>query len=311
MTRAWLGLLGLVAWAGPLWGEPLDRQAIPASARWVVHFDVDAARDAPAVGSLLAGAVQSDAARKNIDRMAQTVGIDPTKDLHGLTFAGREFRPPDGVVTVHAKLDAERLVGLARSRPEYRLEEHRDRSVHLWTENSGKPDRYEAAGCIVGPSLVVFGRDRRQVCEALDVLDGQAQGAAGQGSPLAAEPPPGTVLSVRAIDPDQADIPFVSPLIRKSRFLAIDVGEREGTAFLRARLEVRSDEAAAQVRDVLQGLVAMSQLEMAEHPKAVEQLKRIRVTLDGQTVRVEWDVPSADLAALAVDLKSKPKPARP
>jgi len=138
------------------------------------------------------------------------------------------------------------------------------------------------------------------------VMDGAAPSVAGQNWPWAGPAPAGTVLTVRAVGLAEAKVPFMSPLVRKSEFLGVDFGERDGQVSLRARLDVQTAETAGQVRKVVEGLLAMGLLEVGDNAAAVGVLRRVQIAGEGRTVSVDWQVPAPELLGLLASLHAPP-----
>ena len=91
-------LLGLSATAT---AGPLDLKQVSAEAKWIVHFDVDAMRESTLVQRVYDKCVdQWPAAEQRLREatdLVEHLGLDLTRDLHGLTAYGTKVGDLDGV----------------------------------------------------------------------------------------------------------------------------------------------------------------------------------------------------------------------
>lgn len=292
-TWAIVVVLGAVAQA-----EPLITKQVAADAKWLVHADVDAMKDAAVprtVGTILLGLP---GAAENLKKFSYAIGMDPAEHLHNVTIYGWRYAEDRGVVVVQAEVNQPRLTAFLKTRPGYRAESYGDHTLMAWTENQGRKNEHATTGCFQRPNVMVFGRDPEEVRKALDVLDGSSPGLAEGGSLLAGQAPDGTMLEARALDLGDAKLPFKSPLVRKSKFLSVALGEHQSEAFAVARVVTESAEVANQVRAVLEGLLAMAELQFDSDPQMTKLVQAVIVSTNDETVTVECRGPADDAARL-------------
>ena len=80
-------VLGLAAAAN---AAPLDPKQVPAEAKWLMHVDVDAMRQATVVQKAWKkGLEMHKEAQQHLDKLKTAIGMDICKDLHGVTAYGR------------------------------------------------------------------------------------------------------------------------------------------------------------------------------------------------------------------------------
>ena len=76
------------------------------NAQWVVHVDVDALHASTLAEKARKKVLEMHVdAQSHMDRLREKIGMDPGKDLHGLTAYGKEHGKPAGVLIVQAKFD--------------------------------------------------------------------------------------------------------------------------------------------------------------------------------------------------------------
>ena len=78
-----------------------------------VVVDFDAMRESIVVQKMM----KQGKHRARMAFVTRMLGINPKEDLHGMTFYGREICKHTGVMLLHASLDRDRLIGMAKKLP--------------------------------------------------------------------------------------------------------------------------------------------------------------------------------------------------
>jgi hypothetical protein len=268
--------------------DPLDGNQVAADARWVVHIDLDAVKTATLAEKAQKRWLSNESVRQQLAAVKMLTGVDPAKDLHGVTFYGTRLAQDTGVVIVHANFDANRLLGIVRGKPGYDATNYDSHALHAWTERKDTPGEHRVTGCILGPELLIVGRDAAEVRAALDVLGGKSAVLAASDSPLAGEVPEGAVVVASVTGLTEAQVPFKSPIINQSELFWVALGERDGEVFGQLKFVAKSDEVAKQIEDIARGLRAMALLQHGSDDEAKRIIERLTVTMSQRTVQVEW-----------------------
>ena len=278
-------VLGLAA---VVQAEPLNLKQVPADAKWVAHMDVDAIRASTVAQKAYKQCHDKcEDADEKLAKLREKLGMDPTTDLHGITFYGTQIKKEKGVVIVQAEVDQKHLVAKAKKAPDYSSSKHKSYKLHTWTHRKGKEHEHSVTGCFHKPTVIVFGRTADEVTAALDVLDGKSPALAGSDSQLAAEIPAGTVLLARAVGLADADLPSKSPLAKECESLCLAIGEHDGEVFAKGKLVTKSEDVAKQLKEVAEGFRALGALKHAGDADAVKILDSFKVTVDGKAVAIE------------------------
>lgn len=285
-------LLAAVA-ALPVGAAPVDLASVPADAVWMMHLDMDAARESTVVTRMYDRAKAMHPQLEAMMAMAVGMtGMDPRKDLHDVTVYGRDTDKRNAVMVVRAKANREFLEKMVEKARDHRTMEHGDRTLHSWTHGGrkGKGKGETVVGVFQADDRMVFARSSDAVKEGLDVLDG-AKPAYGEG-PLAGRVKPGSILVARAaaVDPDTK-----CPVLRQGRGFRVAAGEAEGRSFYRAKLEMKSAEAAGQAEDVVDGLAAMIRLRWGDDADAMKLLSGLQTEVGGETCTISWDAAADDV----------------
>ena len=127
---------------------------------------------------------------------------------------------------------------------------------------------------------------------ALDVLARESPGITGRDSLLAGRTLPGSILIVRAaaVDPKT---PFA--VLKQTDLFRIALGENNGQSFYRARLNMKSTEAVAQVKTIAEGFRVS--LNKGIDPEALKLIDGLKVAGEGKTLNVTWNAKADDVWA--------------
>jgi hypothetical protein len=303
-------ILPLLILVATLRAEPLDRRQVPADAKWLIHLDADAGRDSK-VGQtmldLLRAIPQSQMA---LEKAQACFGMDLTSDVSSYTAYGKNFVPDGGVLIVRGKLNRAKLLALLQTIPTLKTVNVHQHDVFIWTEtdpqNAARPG-HESAAVLFDDHTVVLAHDLQLIGDALDMLDGKGKSLDGAASPLAALPPDGTVIEAGATGLSGVpELPDHSPVVRQCDSGMLYMGERAGEAFLHGSIATSSQEVAHQLQALLVGLQAAAQFNAIKNADQLRLLLPLKVSTEGQTVRVDWQFSSQDVSSIiASQLKAQ------
>lgn len=287
-----LALLLAGALARPVSAEPANLAAVPADAVWMMHLDMDAARESTVVRRLHDRALAMHPQLEAMITMAKAMtGMEPRKDLHDATVYGLDTDKRNGVMVVHAKANRPLLEKMVEKARDHRTMEHEGRTLHSWTHRGRKGDKGETVvGAFHADDRMVFARSADAVKMALDVLDGRKP--AYREGPLAGGIKPGSILVARAgaVDPQTK-----CPVLRQGRGFRVAAGEHDGKSFYRAKLDMKSAEAAGLAEDVVDGLEAVVRLRWADDAEAMKLVSGLRAETSGDTCTISWDAAADDV----------------
>lgn len=276
----------------PAAATPASLAAVPADALWMMHLDMDAARESTVVRRMYDRAMAMHPQAETMIAMAiGMTGMDPRKDLHDVTVYGRDTDKRNAVMVVRAKANRALLEKMVEKARDHQTMEHGGRTLHSWTQRGRRGDKGETiVGAFQADDRMVFARSADAVKAALDVLDG-SKPAYGAG-PLAGGVKPGSILVARAaaVDPDTK-----CPVLRQGRGYRVAAGETEGRSFYRAKLDMKSAEAAGLAEDVVDGFEAVVKLRWEGDGDAMGLLRGLRTDTSGDTCMISWDAAADDV----------------
>jgi hypothetical protein len=283
----------VLAWAAVAPAAPLDLDRVAAKAMWVMHLDMDAARESTVLERAWERAVKMHPQAEQMLKMgAGMMGMDPRKDLRDVTMYGLDTDKKNGAMVVRAKVNREMLERMVEKAPDHETMEHRSHVLHAWTHKGWKGHKGQrVVGAFQRDDVMVFARTPEMVKAALDVLDGDAASAPDDG-PLGGRVRPGSILVARAaaIDPDTK-----CPVLRQGRSFRVAMGENGGTSFYRARLDMKTDADADRAEDVVEGMEALARLRWADDAAAMKVLDGLTTKTDGATCMISWDAPADEV----------------
>lgn len=302
-TRLAAAVVLLAAAASVATAEPLDAGRVPAKAVWMMHLDMDAARESTVVKRMYERAMKKHPQLETMLGMGtKMMGMDPRKDLHDVTVYGLDTDKKNAVMVVHADANREFLEKMVEKARDHQSMKHRDYTLHQWTHKGWKGHAGEAVvGAFFKDDVMVFARSASQVEMALDVLAGKAE-SIGDDSPLAGRVRPGSILVGRAvaIDPDTK-----CPVLKQGRGYRVAMGENDGMSFYRARLEMDSEEAARQAEAVTEGFVALGKLRFGDEAQVMKLIDGIETTTSGSTSSIAWDAKADDVWTVVEKMAEK------
>ena len=283
--------------------EPLDLGRVPAKAVWMMHADMDAARESTVVKRMVERAMKKHPQLETMLGMgSKMMGMDPRKDLHDVTVYGLDTDKKNAVMVVHADANREFLEKMVEKARDHETTKHRDYTLHQWTHKGWKGRAGETVvGAFFKDDVMVFARSADRVEMAIDVLDSKVESVDGD-NPLAGRTRPGSILVGRAvaIDPDTK-----CPVLKQGRGYRVAMGESEGVSFYRARLEMESDEAARQAEAVTEGLVALGKLRFGDEPQVMKLIDGVETMTSGSTSSIAWNAAADDVWSVAEKMAEK------
>lgn len=296
-TFAALALFAAVGQAAPF-----DSKNVAADAKWVVHVDVDAVHDSLVVKKAFETCplLKNDSG-KHFDKIIEKFGVDLRKDLHGMTLYGRDTDKTHGVAIVFAKVNQKLLLDKAAHATDHKATKHGEIDIHSWTQKCG-PKPHTAAGAFYKPDVLVFAASVEGVAAAIDVLDGKSHGITDPKSPLGGHVYSGSIFLARAI----AIRPETRcPVLKQAASFRVALGEHDGKSFYRAKLVMKSPEAAAQLKAINDGFQAMGSLKFSGDADVMKLIDGLQAKVEGSTVRIRWDASADDVWTVAEKLAKK------
>ncbi len=275
--------LGFVAAAR---AEPLNLAQVSGDAKWVGHLDVDALRASTVVNKAWKKGLEiRKDAQARLDKLREKIGMDITKDVHGVTAYGKEPGKETGVLIVHAKLDQKFLLDKAEKAPDHKVEKFGAYDLHSWTAKHHGKTR-TVWGAFYKSDRLVFASGMDELKDALQVLEGKSPGAGD--SPLHGDVKPGTTLLFRATGLRKFDLSKKCPFAKYVEAFRFSMGENDGKSFFSAKVVAKNEEAAEDLGEVVEGFKALADLHVGDDAKAKKLVDALHVTTHGKALSIHW-----------------------
>ncbi len=323
MKRILAGLMVMTVASVAAMGGGLKTEQVAGDAVWVAHLDAVALLKSGIAKFVLAEAERKEGFLNGIATMRQELGFDPLRDVRGVTLYGKVHGDESGVVVFDATTDREKLLGIVAQRAPYKQSQYGDYTLHQWTdpaktvrdkragEQVVRPAR-ERFGCFHDPNTILVATSMDLLKDAIDVLDGEARSLAEtEALPTLPKPAPGVFLTLAAEDikppapkPGQRPRPHAA-VLRNITDLSLQLGEVEEAMFLHLTALAGTPKQAMRVRQVVQGLVAVWQIMLAEREDLPVLGETVQVNGEGGTVTIDAAVPTVSLIEMIQTIAAK------
>lgn len=238
-------LLFLLALAAPLFAGEMVPSQIPASAKWLLHADLDAMRGSE-TGKHVFARIEDDHGAQ-LRAFKRMFSVHPLVDLRGVTLYG-DGKPEHAVALIDGVFDRAHMEDVVKAADQYQESAHAGFTVHTWKDKGSKQH-----AAFASDSLLVFSRQQELLESALDVLKANAPAAADPffttqgGKPLVA-------ASARL---SEIDMPAdAARLVKMARTLRLAANEHDGRFVLRVGADTGDSADAARLRRMLDGVIA-------------------------------------------------------
>jgi len=305
MTLVLFGVFLMLS--GCLLATPLNREHIPAEAKWVVHLDVERFTESRMWG-LLRQEI-SEETQEEIDECTNSLGSDPTKDIYGITLYGTDSEEENAVVMIYGKFDKEKLLGLIVQNEAYAESEYNDRKLYHWVDEE---DGKERVGMFGTEGHIVISQNEETVKAMIDLLDGDGDSLADrEDAPLAelVKTPEDAFIVMAAyglaeLNKDNQE----NAILQNSKMMAVVAGENTGDMYLHINLTAETKDGAKQIEKMLDGIEASVALKLAEKPEIMSLLEAINLECSGNQLFLRVKYPSAKLFEIIKEvIESKKK----
>lgn len=286
-----VGLIGFVVEAN---AAPLDLKHVAADATWLAHVDIDAMRKSIVVQKAMEK--HNHAGRKEF--VKKMLGMNPDKDLHGMTFYGKEIGKHKGVMILHARMNRDRIMGMARTFTKLTVTDYREHKLHSWTHKSRHSSKtHNVAAVFYGEEAVVLASRVDELKQAVDVLEGKSP-SLKPDSPLGGNIPAGTTMLMRVEGVSDADLPDKCKLAKQTKSFRFVTGEHDGESFYRSRAVMTNEEVVGQLKEIVEGLRALGQIHVGNNETGQKLVDGLRIKTEGTKLTVLWSAPAEDVWAI-------------
>lgn len=299
--------------AGSAFGGPLKKADVPAEAAWLAHVDLEALR-AGDLGRYILQRMNEGREKDQFAALAALLNFDIRTDLTSLTLMGGSARQEESGVVVRGRIDTERLAVYIRADPTHEEIGYRGQTVHSTIDRKKRDPQEDAAPadgkrsfmCSPQPGMVIFAGSVKAMQKMLDHL---ADGGTPNEDLVRAAPAAdsGVILwgaaDLKRSEGRQPKSKLLQQVSQGGLMLTEKGGRLEGSM----RLSCADTNTAAQVQQMMQGLVALVQLGAAEDPGAAKLARGLKVEPADTGVSIRLDLPVPDAIEMLKNAEKQQK----
>ena len=281
---------------------PLQKEQIPAGAKWLLHLDVENGLKTQ-LGTFLGGEIGKQLLtpianlrdyfdvrldwRKFQSFTAYGMGFEERADAAGVLIVKSSQDLPAMLDQVIAKFEEAAGPGHGA----LRKKKEGGATVYVL-----KKEVFGAAG---KGGVFVLSKSIAKLTEALDVLEGNASHL-GAAKTFAAFPQPSASFFFIGLADgfnNASNLPPQARVLKNSTGGQFAVGEKAGQVFLNLALSVKDDESTAQIQQVFQGLLALATLNQDKNKELARLAQSIKVSTNSTLVNVSLELPATNVIA--------------
>jgi hypothetical protein len=297
LTTYLIPLLATAALTTPASASGINEQIVPEEVEWLLHIDADTLRASQSGGTLIREFQALSPLKDNPD-----IPVDPTliiNGLRGITAFGSipDFQsgevPNDAVVVIEGTQDLMQVLrgmiaGVQLEKPEM-----------LATIQVGDQVLYQMAGeaisgTFLNDSQIAIGKSLGALESFLDVNSGnRGHLSINERFPsFKVGPESGFFLGavVEGINGLQ-NLPAQARILQLTRAVSVQLGEVGENLKLEAGLKTADPQTATQVKQVLEGIIALTSITQTGQPEIAALVQSARVSLDDTTVALSLAYP--------------------
>lgn len=291
---------------------PMEKALVGSKAKFVVHLDLDKARQS-AVGKRLLDALGENPEYVEFERVLfEAAGFMPASDVEDVTLWGEAYgEPPKAVVVMHARMDAARLRAALEHADEFRVDKYNEKDVLSWKDKK-KGNRISAF--FFDDRTMLLSGDADALRRGIDVASDEKESLAAQ--PEGSMPTPASAEAwafAAAVGINAAPNAAGNPVLSQIGSGVLELVQRpEAKTEARAALNAIDPAKGPQLLRFATGMKAMAEMaggNKPADPKATALLELLDATTiagDGGSVTATATLPDERAKGIA-DVLMQPK----
>lgn len=277
----------------------LQTSIIPENTQWLLHFDMQKFASTRLCDLLLGenGVGKLDKAKK----MFEKFGIDPLKDITGITIFGPGKDKDKVVVSFTGNLNKNHLLFLLGGVKSHKEFKHGKYTIHNWGHSE--------FGAFANDNLLLITKDESAIKQTLDVIAGKQKNIKKTKLMFYLKDMPKGAF-VEAVADDISSIvgehkPYILKKTGMAFFLALEKNENLN---LKLKMATDTPETAKNIEQIVKGFMSLAKLQQeGKDPKwkqAEKLLEALKISVKGNIIDLELSYPSEELVSFLVGRKS-------
>ena len=295
----------LIAAGSSLRAAPLPKSQVSGDAKWVVHLDMEQFAPSQTCKLMMGGKSGSKSFQSILDHYRTLLGVDPLKDISGLTLYGSEITGNRGTALISGALNYRAIIKQLSAYPQYTTKTYGKLTLHTWMDKtSGRP----LWACFQSTRLLILASDEGSVMNAVSTIEGSRSNLTN--TKTVAVPMPavreGTFFTAltKGYAGSNTD-PIKAMILRNTEAAAMQLAESHGMVDGTILLKAVSSDSAEQIHQILNGLMVSASLTDSSSPIA-KLAGMSEVSQDNNNVSLKIHCPASDAANILAETMLKP-----
>ena len=278
--------------AAPVFAEALVKKQVSASANWLVHTDYEQFNNSK-IGRLFRERLEELGVEEKLANFARIFSFHPLDDVRGVTIYGQGQGRKKAVALIEARFDKEVLLAFLRLNESHKEIEYGDHIVHSWLDQKKRDPNSIGKmtyGSFYNDKLIVMGADPDAVKLAIDVLDDSAENAEASGAFSQVKTQRSGVFLLAMVDgvSEMAKQPHAA-VLKQTDKLSLEAGEADGNVYIDFGLTACSEQAAENIEQIAEGLIALGTLAGQKQPKLAELAENLKLSRKRSNIQVNFE----------------------
>ena len=279
---------------------PIQQNQIAADARWVAHLDVDRFLRTQ-LGEHIAREFVDKQLAKPTAKLKTDLGVEVDwRKIHSVTAYGWNFKgkeAADAVLVVQTDMDIPATLDSVIAKLESQLGKELPLQKSEEQEGTVYQVKNEAYGAASKSGVFVITRTKERLLTALKVMSGKADSLASSKlvGPLSEDREAFLLFGVAEGFTEVANLPKQAQMLNQAAGARLAAGEKAESVFVTLSLDTRTVEAAAQMQQLVQGLIALGNLNGEQNADLQKLAQNARVEAKEKQVTLALQLPVQDV----------------
>ena len=308
MRTLTLATVALLMAAATTQAAPLDPAHLPAGAKWVIHVDIEQIHKSDLVEACMAKFKENDKAQKKVKEITEKLGMNPMKDLLGVTIFDTEYGSRKGVVLIHCnKLDRKKLHAIfEKKHPKHKTTKYGNWTLNTWTEKK-RGREMSITGTFANDNTIALSGSADKLKKALDVIAGKGK-ALGSDAKLVDGLGKKAIMVARAMDVDAAYMKKTKcPVLRNCTAATVVWSEKKGQLIGQYALTTDTEDTAKSFKAVVEGMKGLASLRFGSNKDVAKLMDGLKVKAKGTAFNLTYKAATSDIIAVAKKMKDMRK----
>ncbi len=283
--------------AGRAQAEEFDAKQVPAGVQWFLHLDVGGFKKTQ-LGKFVLGKAKEMGPK--LDKLAEQLQFDFREDLESATLFGEVAEDGEQdkmAILFRGKFKKAPLLDSLQKKNAFKIIRAAGHELLTWRDGNGK-EQESHFGAIVNEGLIAIGSSKQRLVQALNVIKGKSPSL--QPKQLGGlKLKKGSYFLAGVVNVKDLPIPPEAQAF-KVQSIGFRLGEQDKKIVAHLLLNSVDADSSLQIQQMLQGLLAMGQLQIAGSDERGTKflgsvLKNLKIARAKNVVQVDLTLPVAIL----------------